>query len=152
MKIRFVVEVSTTKECEECKGTSRAHPCEFSTYHLPNGETVELQAGDVYLEKHLPEYKCGWDNCEGHHLICMVGGRTSGGHAYLHHWNIDGRASNCTMKDDRIHRCWVRHGDPAVPGQLHVDKVGKTCAAGAGSIAVPGFHGYLHRGALEPTP
>src|SRR5581483_505675 len=29
-----------------------------------------------------------------------------------HEWVIDGRASNCTMPDDIVHRCWVRHGEP----------------------------------------
>lgn len=50
-----------------------------------------------------------------------------------HHWYIDNRASNCTKKDDDVHRCWVRHGRPE-DGTLHVDKSGNTCAAGAGSI------------------
>lgn len=61
-------------------------------------------------------------------------------------WHIDGRASNCTMKDDKQHRCWVRHG--TIGEALHVDKNGLTCAAGAGSIAVPNFHGFLHAGEL----
>lgn len=60
-------------------------------------------------------------------------------------WCIDGRASNCTMKDDRTHRCWVRHGSPE-EGNVHVDKNGHTCAAGGGSIDVPGWHGFLHNG------
>ena len=66
-----------------------------------------------------------------------------------YHWNIDGRANNCTMPEDRRHRCWVRHGDPATPGALHVDKTGTTCKAGAGSIAVPGFHAMLQHGVLR---
>ena len=61
-------------------------------------------------------------------------------------WHIDGRASNCTMRDDNAHRCWVRHG--TIGDKLHVDKNGPTCAAGAGSIAVPGYHGFLHHGEL----
>jgi hypothetical protein len=60
-----------------------------------------------------------------------------------HEWDIDSRASNCTMKDDRRHKCWCRHGEPP---DVHVDKSGVTCAAGAGSIAVPGWHGFLHSG------
>lgn len=62
-------------------------------------------------------------------------------------WTIDSRASNCTMPDDTVHRCWVRHGRPE-DGTLHVDKNGHTCAAGAGSIAMPGYHGFLHNGHL----
>lgn len=63
-------------------------------------------------------------------------------------WWIDNRASNCTMPDDRVHRCWVRHGRPE-DGTLHVDKNGHTCAAGAGSIALPKWHGFLHNGVLS---
>lgn len=62
-------------------------------------------------------------------------------------WHIDSRASNCTMPDDKEHRCWVRHG--TLRGTIHVDKNGNTCAAGAGSIMVPGFHGFLHNGILR---
>lgn len=63
-------------------------------------------------------------------------------------WHIDSRANNCTMPEDNVHRCWCRHGSPE-DGTLHVDKVGNTCAAGAGSIAVPGYHGFLHNGSLR---
>lgn len=65
-----------------------------------------------------------------------------------HHWFIDGRASNCTMKDDDVHRCWVRRGRPE-DGTLHVDKNGVTCAAGAGSIDTGQWHGFLHNGELH---
>jgi hypothetical protein len=65
-----------------------------------------------------------------------------------HDWHIDSRASNCTKPDDGEHFCWVRHGRPE-DGSLHVDKDGNTCSAGAGSIAVPGFHGFLHHGVLR---
>lgn len=78
-------------------------------------------------------------------------------------WWVDQQVSNCTRdqwkkwKDaegrevrqwaGRTHYCWVRHGDPR-SGNLHVDKQGNTCAAGAGSILVPGYHGFLHNGYL----
>lgn len=64
-------------------------------------------------------------------------------------WLIDGAASNCTMKEDRgpfgkAHRCWVRHGTPPL---ITVDKNGKTCAAGAGSIDTKHkYHGFLRDG------
>lgn len=64
-------------------------------------------------------------------------------------WLIDSRASNCDKPDDHEHRCWVRHGRPE-DGTLHVDKNGSTCGAGAGSISVPGYHGFLHDGHLGP--
>jgi len=64
-----------------------------------------------------------------------------------HPLHIDSRASNCILPNDKEHRCWVRHGRPE-DGTLHVDKNGVTCAAGAGSIAVEGYHGFLHNGEL----
>lgn len=76
-------------------------------------------------------------------------------------WHVDAQASNCT-RDQRVavsgkpgwtqfvrsHYCWVRHGDPKT-GEVHVDKGGNTCAAGAGSILFPTFHGFLHNGYLK---
>lgn len=47
--------------------------------------------------------------------------------------------------DARPHKCWVRHGTPP---RVTVDKDGLTCGAGAGSIAVPGYHGHLQNGYL----
>lgn len=60
-------------------------------------------------------------------------------------WHIDSRALNCTMPNDNAHKCWVRHGSPE-EGNLHVDKNGHTCGAGAGSIRFTNFHGFLHQG------
>ena len=60
-------------------------------------------------------------------------------------WDIDSRASNCTMPNDRTHRCWVRHGTPP---NLTVDKQGKTCGAGAGSIISGNYHGFLRGGSF----
>lgn len=62
-------------------------------------------------------------------------------------WHVDGRASNCTMPDDRVHKCWVRHGDPR-GCHLNVDKNGVTCGAGAGSIQADDYHGFLAGGVL----
>lgn len=62
-----------------------------------------------------------------------------------HDWLIDGPASNCTMPNDNVHKCWVRHGTPP---NITVDKNGHTCGAGAGSILVPGYHGFLRNGEL----
>lgn len=66
-------------------------------------------------------------------------------------WPIDGPASNCTRRDDPNHRCWIRHG---VPPALTVNKDTRgskftTCSAGAGSIQVPGWHGFLTDGELR---
>ncbi len=103
-------------------------------YDSPSGAP---EPGDVYyLDWHDPGECPYWDNCDGKHLwgICPNGAS----------WDIDARASNCTMKEERTHRCWIRSGDPEA-GTLHVDKNGHTCAAGAGSIDVPGWHGFLHQ-------
>lgn len=68
-----------------------------------------------------------------------------------HVWNIEGRASNCTMPDDTRHRCWVRHG--TIGERVTVDKAGLTCGAGAGSLFMgPNneWHGFLRDGKLTP--
>lgn len=67
-----------------------------------------------------------------------------------HEWCIDSRASNCTMPSDDVHKCWVRHGTPE-KCDLTVDKNGFTCNAGAGSIATPGYHGFLRNGEFTPA-
>lgn len=63
----------------------------------------------------------------------------------LSDWTPDRRASNCTMPDDDVHRCWVIHGEAPM---LHVDKDGVSCAAGAGSIQTGKWHGFLRHGQL----
>lgn len=70
-------------------------------------------------------------------------------------WIVDSEASNCTdpakhHDGRRTHFCWVRHGDPR-QGDVHVDKNGTTCSAGAGSILAGGWHGFLHHNELVPT-
>lgn len=103
-------------------------------YDTPSGKP---EPGNLYYAHWLPP-KMYWDNKEDFHLVAVCPDGDE--------WNIDSRASNCTMKDDRTHRCWVRHGDPET-GQVHVDKNGYTCSAGAGSIQTHrGYHGFLHNG------
>ena len=70
-----------------------------------------------------------------------------------HDWLVDGRCSNCTLPNDWEHKCWCRHGQ--VPN-ITVNKVGKTCRAGAGSIGVWNadhtayvWHGFLENGYLR---
>lgn len=96
----------------------------------PNGE--KLPPGAVWASNPDWGYPTGED---GRALWCQL----PDGHV----WGIDGMANNCTMRDDTVHRCWVRRGRPE-DGTLHVGKDGHTCAAGAGSIATPKFHGFLH--------
>jgi len=95
---------------------------------------------------------------DGMYLCCRMPGN--------HDWAIDGRATNCdspckvcgvpyhahenkghNYEDARPHQCWIRHGPPS---NLTVDKNGVTCGAGAGSIVVPGWHGFLTAGILKP--
>lgn len=102
------------------------------------------EPGDWWWSDHLPgSYdeapRCPyWDNCEGRFVWLVLPDGTL--------WNSHWRASNCTMKEDRKHRCWVLHGEwPNVTA----DKNGLTCQAGAGSIVGhSGFHGFLHNGDL----
>lgn len=88
-----------------------------------------------YMDKDCCIY---WDNCNDPrgHLYCIL----PNGHT----WDIFSRCSNCTLPQDRQHRCWVLHEGPP----LYVDKNGLTCSAGGGSIAVPGYHGFLANGEL----
>lgn len=62
-------------------------------------------------------------------------------------WHVDGRANNCTMPDDKVHKCWVRQGTPPL---VTVGKDGVTCKAGAGSIKTSRWHGFLRNGVLVP--
>lgn len=61
-------------------------------------------------------------------------------------WQVDSRANNCTMPDDHEHHCWIVEG---VPPAVTVTKNGRTCGAGAGSIATGTYHGFLRGGYLE---
>ncbi len=61
-------------------------------------------------------------------------------------WIIDSRCSNCGLPEDDEHCCWVRHG---IPPLITVDKNGKTCSAGGGSIQCGTYHGFLRSGYLE---
>ena len=112
------------------------------------GELRVLHAQAPALDLDAPSAEPGacWDACwltshtpDGIHLMV----RLPDGHD----WFVDSRASNCTRPDDTEHFCWVRHGDPR-ECRLTVDKNGDTCQAGAGSIASPGWHGFLRDGQL----
>lgn len=89
-------------------------------------------------------YEDVWPGPDGRSYVC----ETPGGN-----WFIDGPASNCTRPDDwklpagdpGRHHCWIRHGDPP---HFTVDKNGRTCAAGAGSIQSGKYHGFLQNGVL----
>lgn len=103
-----------------------------------NGQLTTIQDAPVgaiwratWFEEHKPF--CGEDGKS--YVVKTPGGE----------WMIDGRASNCTLPDDDTHKCWCRHGEAP---NFTVDKVGNTCAAGAGSIIVGTYHGFLRNGEL----
>ena len=97
----------------------------------------ELPPGAMYYEDWMPR-NFYWDNFEGPgHLIVILPNGID--------WNIDSRASNCTLPKDRMHRCWIRTGEPP---NVTAGKTGHTCAAGAGSILAGNYHGFLRNGEL----
>ena len=127
-------------------------------YHFTNDDAWQLvshqqytckETGEIFLSNHEEHIPVGaiydarwlndvkqWTGPDGNSLHI----KTPGGI-----WNIDSRASNCGRPEDDTHKCWVRHGEPP---NLHVDKNGDTCNAGAGSIAIGEYHGFLHNGYL----
>ena len=108
---------------------------------LDNGAELrgKLPPGALYVAWERRESQEEGFGLDGKMVVCVLPNGD--------HWHIDSRASNCTMKTDKAHRCWVRHG--TVGQVIHVDKNGNTCQAGAGSIAVDGWHGFLHNGELR---
>lgn len=119
--------------CSKC-GFSFVPTCIGMRYNTPSGER---EPGDMYWNTWYPNHVF-WDNQKGPHLEVVLPNGC--------HWNIDSRASNCGSPEDKQHRCWVRHG---VPPEITVDKAGHTCTAGAGSIDMGGWHGFLRNGYLE---
>lgn len=108
---------------------------------LDTGETMrrrDVPVGAMWFgnEKYKDDYPLGPD---GRTLFV----KTPGGD-----WCIDSRANNCTMPGDDVHRCWVRHGEAP---NITVDKNGHTCNAGAGSIIVGNYHGFLQNGFLTES-
>lgn len=109
---------------------------------------VKLPGGHAWY----PEQRAS--NCDSPCKTCVVPWAT---HWDKTQWNKETKTSTIIQPkdpracgsyiDSRPHMCWVRHGTP--PHQVvHVDKSGVTCGAGAGSIALPNWHGFLHNGEL----
>ena len=124
--------------CQICHGAMRAHWW-GPTFQL-DGQILyrrQLPPGTMYWESWHPAQCRFWDNCDGKHLHVILPNGI--------HWNIDGRASNCTLPQDRVHRCWIREG---IPPYITVGKNGLTCSVGAGSIQVMNYHGFLRDGIL----
>ena len=112
-----------------------AETCEQLTYgyyyDTPSGK---LEVGCLYWDNSLPE-NYFWDNHKGPYLMAILPNGD--------HWNIDSRANNCALPNDRLHRCWVRTGE--IPN-ITVGNDGNTCKAGAGSILSGSYHGFLTNG------
>lgn len=128
----------------------------FWLERLEGGQYRRTDTGDTYVR--LAEAPAGamWDAPWMHDHGTLTGGFLLGGPnvdgRFIivrlpngHDWMIDSRASNCTLPNDNDHRCWIRHGEPP---KLTVDKNGKTCNAGAGSIRGGNWHGFLRNGEL----
>jgi hypothetical protein len=108
----------------------------------PLGLELELRqapAGAMWFAPWLAPALVGPD---GRTLVVRLPGGLS--------WFVDGRAKNCTRPDDAHHRCWVRVGEPPDVTVSKGTDPAATCSAGGGSIEVPGWHGFLRRGVLEP--
>lgn len=126
--------------CPECgsleKISGMSRPAVYDT------EDGDPHPGDMYWDPCDLQAAGGngcrhWDNCAGQHLhVVLPNGFT---------WDIDSRASNCTLPNDRLHRCWVRTGEPP---RVTVGKSGVTCSTGAGSIQAGDYHGFLRNGQL----
>jgi len=147
--IRVLTATIVTKPCDYPGCERQPHDIGVTEYRTASGELVETPVpGDAYIEpwslrRQQTEgvHTCQWENCDGRHLmVCLPpdGFR----------WSVDGRASNCTLKEDRTHRCWQKEGELGSPS-FTVGKSGPTCSAGAGSIAAPNYHGFLRNGHLE---
>ena len=130
--------------------------CAECSYKFTADDPWQLFSTSIYVDDHGAEYSIRkpvpgmmWDAwwfgdwARGPDGKCLVVCCPDGTE-----WMIDGQAKNCTKKADvgpfgQAHRCWIRHGTPPM---ITVDKNGLTCSAGAGSIAVPGYHGFLRNG------
>lgn len=130
----------TTCKCEYLFDEEAERQYRAETLYFINGGPVlttlhRAPVGAMWYSPWLEHeaHECGPD---GKALVV----KTPGGD-----WHIDGVCSNCTKPNNKEHRCWVRHG---VPPNITVDKNGNTCSAGAGSISIGKYHGFLRNGFL----
>ena len=143
LEVAGLVERPDAYVCDKCGEKSpHAEPSGYGRRPLYDTPSGDSGPGALFYVNHDPDDGCffGWENCDGSHLTCVL---PNG-----HQWSIDQRASNCGRREDKTHRCWVRHGDPEKGEPVHVDKNGDTCTAGAGSILAGDYHGFLHNGRL----
>jgi len=127
------------KVCEDCGAIAPPDANrQVFNHRLYDSPTGRPERGNIWYADWMP-LTWYWDDKKDWNLIAMC---PDG-----YEWNIDSRASNCTMKEDRQHRCWTRSGDPET-GNIDVSKnYYKSCQAGAGSILThSGWHGFLRQG------
>lgn len=155
-------------KCDHCEylftpGDNR-HVFSESLYkRTDTGEIITLRsapAGAIWRATWL-EGSNGYVGPDGKTYICRLPGN--------HDWIIDSIASNCPVVcttcgrtyaqhsepgaecrsykpiDGYQHKCWCRTGEAP---NFDVGKNGPTCSAGAGSILVPNWHGFLRNGFL----
>lgn len=105
------------------------------------GPLINAAPGAMWYADWMLEVDDNWNYAgpDGHCLVVRCPNGSD--------WMIDGRASNCTLPNDKNHKCWVRHGTPP---NITVDKNGLTCSAGAGSIMAGDYHGFLRNGQFDP--
>ncbi len=133
-----------TGKMPQCKCCNQTPPPQASvgagTHRIWNTEDGENNhPGDMYFAPWLHDggWCPYWDNCKdprGHLIVVLPNG---------HYFDTDSRASNCNKPQDRIHRCWEKHGEPPL-----VTIGGPTSDNGVGSIGSPNYHGYLRNGEL----
>lgn len=153
----FLVKLVNERQEEPRNGKEYPGHTTYDVARSDNGEVLRRNVGWFYEAGQLavPAGAMWWRDIAtlpdppelgarqffaGEHLVVMTPGGT---------WNIDSRASNCARPDDRVHRCWPRRGRPP---KVTVDKAfGETCDAGAGSIQVGAYHGFLVSGVLRES-
>jgi hypothetical protein len=144
-KCFLVVPTGVTKEQACCDDPSHGTHTVPEYKRVDTGETKfswpgAFGPGAVFIVQHEPGMcYSNWSNCDGKHIEVVCPDGTF--------WDASSRASNCTMKQDTLHRCWVLHGEAP---NLTADKNGLTCKAGAGSIQTPSWHGFMRNGVLAP--
>lgn len=133
-----IKDITKDYSCAVCGSPVKAHW--WSPAFRLDGQILygkQLPPGMMYWEPWHGETCHFWDNCDGKHLHVVLPNGV--------HWDIDGRATNCTLPNDRTHRCWIREG---IPPNVTAGKNGHTCSAGAGSILSGNYHGFLRNGVL----
>jgi hypothetical protein len=113
--------------------------CSVPIYkRVDTGEEMTIRdapAGAIWENDYWNEYP----------MLCGLDGKSYSVKTPAGDWIIDGPANNCSRPDDRVHKCWCRHGEAP---NFTVNKNGNTCSAGGGSILIGNYHAFLLNGIL----